>query len=334
MEREEETRSKRKGKKNKKKPRNRGRSKGCLFGCLIFILIAAVIGAVIAFFIYRDVQSTTGDMYSEIEEEQVTHQSRENNPVDVDSGQDPFSVLLMGVDTGEEGRTDQGRSDTMMVMTVNPNTNQTTIASIPRDTYVEIPGAGMDKINHAYAFGGTSLAVNTVQNLFNMPIDFYVSVNMEGLQQMVDALGGITIAPAMSFSQGGYSFTEGQPTLMNGDMVLSYVRMRYEDPEGDYGRQARQRQVVQGIIDGIASVDSIFNYRNVLSVMSDNMQTNMEFGQMVDVFTNYRNAISNMEQIQMSGSGTMMNGVYYDIIPDSELNRVESIMHEQLEINN
>lgn len=333
MEREEETRSRRNVKKKKKRPRKRSRGKGCLIGCLIIFLILAIAGAIFGFFVYRNIQSTTDDMYSGIEEEQVTHQSRENDPVNVDSGQDPFSVLLMGVDTGAEGRTDQGRSDTMMVLTVNPNTNQTTIVSIPRDTYVEIPGVGMDKINHAYAFGGTSLAVNTVQNLFNMPVDFYVSVNMEGLQQMVDALGGITITPTMSFSQGGYSFTEGQPTLMNGDMVLEYVRMRYEDPQGDYGRQARQRQVVQGIIDGIASVDSIFNYRNVLSVMSENMQTNMEFSQMVDVFTNYRNAISNMEQIQMSGSGTTMNGVYYDLIPDSELNRVESIMHEQLELN-
>jgi len=331
MKNDEETRSKRKVKKKPRK-KKKSRRKGCLIGCLIFFLILAVIGAVFAFFVYRNVQNTSDQIYSGIEEEQETHQSRENNSVDVSSG-DPFSILLMGVDTGAEGRTEQGRADTMMVMTVNPNINQTSIASIPRDAYVEIPGVGMDKINHSYAFGGTSLAVNTVQNLFNIPIDYYVSVNMEGLQQIVDALGGITITPSMSFTSGGYSFTEGQPTQMDGNMALSYVRMRYEDPEGDYGRQARQRQVVQGIISSIASIDSVFNYQDVLSVLGNNMQTNMAFGDMVDVFTNYRSAISNMEQIQMSGSGTMMNGVYYDIIPDNELNRVESIMHEQLELN-
>jgi len=331
MKNDEETRSRRKVKK-KPKRKKKSRRKGCLIGCLIFFLILAVIGAVFAFFVYRNVQNTSDQIYSGIEEEQVTHQSRENNSVDVSSG-DPFSILLMGVDTGAEGRSGQGRADTMMVMTVNPNTNQTSIVSIPRDSYVDIPGVGMDKINHSYAFGGTSLAVNTVQNLFNMPIDYYVSVNMEGLQQIVDALGGITITPSMSFTSGDYSFTEGQPTQMDGDMALSYVRMRYEDPQGDYGRQARQRQVVQGIISSIASIDSIFNYQDVLSVLGNNMQTNMAFGDMVDVFTNYRSAISNMEQIQMSGSGTMMNGVYYDIIPDSELNRVESILHEQLELN-
>ncbi|PJH64448.1 LCP family glycopolymer transferase, partial [Salmonella enterica] len=100
-------------------------------------------------------------------------------------------------------------------------------------------------------------------------------VNMEGLQQIVDAPGGITSTPSMSFTSGNYSFTEGQPTQMDGDMALSYVRMRYEDPQGDYGRQARQRQVVQGIISSIASIDSIFNYQDVLSVLGNNMQTNM-----------------------------------------------------------
>jgi len=322
------TRQRKRKKKTKKK---RGGRKGCLWGCLIFLLILLVIGLLGGLWVYNNVQNTAEEAYEPIENQQV-HESRDE-PVDVSQG-DPASVLLMGVDTGAEGRTDQGRSDTMMVMAANPNTESSTLVSIPRDTYTEIAGRGtMDKINHAYAFGGTSMAVNTVQNMFNIPIDYYVSVNMEGLEQIVDALGGITITPMSSFEQGGYSFVEGQPTQMDGNMVLEYSRMRYEDPSGDYGRQERQRQVVQAIVNSIASVDSIMNYQGILEVIGNNMQTNMTFGEMVDVFGEYRTSGSNMEQVQMSGEGTRIDGTYYDLIPEAELNRVQGTLQETLELN-
>ena len=90
---------------------------------------------------------------------------------------DPFSVLLLGVDEREG---DRGRSDTMVVLTVNPEDKTTKMVSIPRDTYTEIIGRGtMDKINHAYAFGGIEMSMATVENLLDIPIDYVVQVNME-----------------------------------------------------------------------------------------------------------------------------------------------------------
>lgn len=302
---------------------------GCLSGCLIIFLLLAIIGAVLGFFVYRDIRSTTDAVYEDLEgQEQVRAQE-----VDVSDGE-PFSVLLMGIDTGTEGRVEQGRSDTMMVMTVNPNTNQSTIVSIPRDTYTEIVGRGHnDKINHAYAFGGTSMAVNTVQNLLEIPIDYYVAINMEGLEQVVDAVGGITVVPDQSFTQSGYSFTQGQQTRLDGSGALAYSRMRQQDPQGDYGRQRRQREVVQAIISELASVESIFNYRNVLSVMGNNLTTNMSFDDMVTVFSNYHIAANNTNQDQLTGQGTRMNGIYYDIVPEEELNRVQNMLQTELELN-
>ena len=191
----------------------------------------------------------------------------------------------------------------------------------------------MDKINHAYAFGGTSMAVNTVQKLFDIPIDYYVSINMEGLEQIVDALNGITLVPDSTFQQSGYSFTQGQETQLDGGAALAYSRMRKQDPEGDYGRQKRQRQVVMAIVDELASIESILNYRNVLSVLDQNMATNMTFDEMVTIFTNYRDASSNTRQEQLSGEGTKIDGVYYDIVSDAEINRVQSLLKEDLEIN-
>lgn len=323
--------------KQSRSSRNRSRNKKStskiVFGIAFLIFnIIFLIGGYFLWQAYRDVRATTDDMYEEVD--RTEHASRQERPLDVDSGEDPFSVLIMGVDTGEYGRVETGRTDTMMVLTVNPNTDRTSIVSIPRDTYTEIIGRGtMDKINHAYAFGGTTMAMDTVQNLFDIPVDYYVSVNMESMQQIVDAVGGITVVPPLTFSQGDYSFNEGQSTQMNGPKALEYSRMRSNDPEGDYGRQFRQRQVLEGTMRRIASFDSVLNYRNILGTLSTNMRTNMSFDDMVDMFNNYRNSASNVEQLQLSGSGQMQNGVYYEMIPDEELTRVQNHLKEELELN-
>lgn len=323
------TRSNRHQHKNSKKS-----SRKIVFG-IVFLLfnIIMLIGGYLLWQVYSDIRSTTDEMYEEVEA-QEQHTSRQDKPLDVDQGEDPFSVLIMGVDTGEYGRIETGRSDTMMLITVNPNTDQASIVSIPRDTYTEIIGRGeMDKINHAYAFGGTTMAVNTVQNLFDIPVDYYVSVNMESMQQIVDAVGGITVVPPMTFSQAGYQFNEGQAVNMDGAQALEYSRMRYEDPDGDYGRQLRQRQVLEGTMQRIASFDSVMNYRDILGTLSSNMKTNMAFEDMIDMFTNYRSSASNVEQVQLSGSGQMQNGVYYEMIPEEEISRVQTHLKSELEIN-
>ena len=301
----------------------------------IFMLMFTLIGAIAAYIgwqVYSDLRSTTDEMYKPVEA-QEQHTSRQERPLDVDKGEDPFSVLIMGVDTdGPDNMS--GRSDTLMLLTINPNTEKTSIVSIPRDTYTEIVGRGtMDKINHAYAFGGTSMTVNTVQNLFDIPVDYYVSVNMEGMQQIVDAVGGIDVVPSLTFSQGEYTFVEGQTTHMDGAKALAYSRMRKNDPSGDYGRQHRQRQVIEATMQSVASLDSVMNYRSILGAMSTNMRTNMAFEDMMDMFNNYRSSVSDVEQIQLSGSGTMINGVYYEMIPDEEIARVQDHLKSELELN-
>ncbi|MEC6747662.1 LCP family protein [Marinilactibacillus sp. XAAS-LB27] len=295
---------------------------------LLVLGVLTILGLFVGWRVYSDIQSSTEDMYIPSD-----HEQKRERPVVVDDGTDAFSILLMGIDTGDDGRVEQGRSDTMMVMTVNPNSKKTTLVSIPRDTYTEIVGRNtMDKINHAYAFGGTSMSVNTVQNLFDIPIDYYVSVNMEGLQQIVDAVGGITLTPHLTFEQGGYNFKNGQQMNMNGKMALEYSRMRKEDPNGDYGRQERQREVVQTTIRKMASVDSVLNYRAVLNTLSANMQTNLTFDDMIDAFTKYNSAITTIDQEQLSGTGRLQDGVYYEFIPDEEIQRVSTIFKQELEI--
>lgn len=317
---------------NRNKPKkNKSVGKTILKVILFFMLILVAVGAFFTWRVYSDVKSTTDDMY-EGAEGQEEHTVRKDNPVDVNSGEDPFTVLLMGIDNDGDN-VEYGRSDTMMLVTVNPNTEKTSIVSIPRDTYTEIVGRGTkDKINHAHAFGKASMAMNSVQNLLDVPVDYYLSVNMESMQQMVDAVGGITVTPPLSFNQSSYSFTEGQPTHMDGAEALAYTRMRKQDPNGDYGRQFRQRQIIEGAMKSVASFDSIMNYRDILGTMGNTMKTNMSFAEMQDLFSNYRSAANDIEQDQLSGSGTMMNGVYYEIIPDEEIARVQNELKDELEI--
>lgn len=119
---------------------------------------------------------------------------------------EPFSVLMLGVD---ERKDDSGRSDTMIVITVNPEKQTMKMLSIPRDTRTEIIGHDtVDKINHAYAFGGVPMAVDTVENFLNIPIDYYVFINMEGFLQIIDTLGGVTINNDMDLTFDEYHFPE------------------------------------------------------------------------------------------------------------------------------
>lgn len=312
-------------KKSSKGPRKNKR--GLKIGLTILVVLVAVFGLFI-WKVYSDVTGTTEKIYKDIDDKEEVR----NKPVNIDKSES-FSVLMLGVDTGDLGRTEQGRSDTIMVMTINPKTNQTKLVSIPRDTYTEIAGKGtMDKINHAYAFGGTSMAMNTVQNLLDIPIDYYVEVNMQGIQDIVDAVGGIEVTSPLTFNYDGYSYTKGQSKKFDGSEALAFSRMRYDDPEGDYGRQKRQRQVIEAIVKKAATFSTITNYKDVLGTMENNLQTNLAFEDMVDIFSKYRSATSNIEQIQLEGRGVMMNEISYQQISDQELDRVSTLLKEQLEI--
>ena len=141
--------------------------------------IIAIIGLIIGGFalnVYLDLTSTLKSMYKPIDRE-LSEKREESIILDK---QDPFSVLILGVDEREG---DKGRSDTMIVMAVNPKLKTTKMVSIPRDTYTEIIGHGTtDKLNHAYAFGGIQMSLDSVENLLDIPIDYVTEVNMEGFQ--------------------------------------------------------------------------------------------------------------------------------------------------------
>lgn len=308
-------------------------SKGKKIFLIIFSIVAVlVIGLIgVAAKLYFDVSNSMQQTYESVERDREDR-LREN---DVDlSQQESFSVLLMGIDTGDLGRVEQGRSDTMMVATISPQDNQTTVVSIGRDSYVDIVGHGTtDKINHAYAFGGPAMAMNTVEKFLDIPIDHYVSINMAGLKELVDAVGGIEVDNEITFSQDGFDFAIGR-TSLNGEQALAYSRMRYEDPNGDYGRQERQRKIVEGIVKKVLSLDGITQYQTILNAVEQNMKTDMSFDDMRTLAFNYRSAFQTIKQDQLQGEGFMQDGISYQRVSDEELARVQKELKAQLNLEN
>lgn len=235
----------------------------------------------------------------------------------------PLNILLLGIDT-ETG--DKGRSDAIMVLSLKPNTNTMKLISIPRDTRTEIVGKGFsDKINHAYAFGGANMAIETVENFLDMDFDYYVRMNMSGLKELVDQLGGITVNNEIEWTDKNYTFTKG-PISLDGDKAMSFVRMRKQDPAGDFGRTKRQRKVIEGIIDKGASVGSITKISGTIDILGNNMETNLDFDDMTKLLTGYSNTRKNVESYQVQGSGTTIDQIYYLVVSDEEIAKVKQMI--------
>ena len=291
---------------------------------IIGVLLLAVIGYGIM--IYLNLTKTAKEMHEPIDRE-ISDMRVE--PIAF-KDKEPFSMLVLGVDSREG---DAGRSDTIIVLTVNPATNSTKMVSIPRDTYTEIIGKDMnDKINHAFAFGGIEMSLATVENFLDIPIDYVMQVNMESFKEIVDAVGGITVNNTLDFKVGNQTFPKGNVS-MSGEEALSFVRMRYEDPRGDFGRQDRQKQVLQAVMREGASVSSLLNYKDIFGAIGNNVRTNMTFEEMVDIQKHYRDATKEVDQLIIDeGTGETINKIWYYMMNDAELTGIQQELKEHLEL--
>jgi polyisoprenyl-teichoic acid--peptidoglycan teichoic acid transferase len=291
---------------------------------VVFLLLMIAIGAYI-YNVYSSLTNAVETMHQPIDRDQS---SKREQKVTIES-KEPFSVLMLGVD---ERPGDKGRSDTMIVLTVNPELNSTKMLSIPRDTRTEIIGKGFeDKINHAYAFGGVEMSIDTVEEFLDIPIDYYIQVNMEGFEDIVNAVGGVDVNNSLAFSAGGHNYPEGEISL-DGKEALSYVRMRKQDPNNDFGRQQRQREVIQGVINKGASFSSLTRFDDIFEALGKNVKTNMTFDEMTDIQKHYKDAGKDMQQLQLNGTGTKIDKIYYLIVEEEERQRVQSELKDHLEV--
>lgn len=290
----------------------------------IIVLLFILAGGAFAYSVWNSLTKTVDTMHTPID--RTTDKRTKDLAL---SDQEPFSMLMLGVD---ERDGDKGRSDTMIVLTVNPQKKSVKMLSIPRDTRTEIVGHGtQDKINHAFAFGGAKMSMDTVENFLDIPIDYYMKINMEGFKDIVDAVGGVTVQNDLDFTSDGIHFAKGTHTL-NGKEALAYSRMRHDDPSGDFGRQSRQRAIIEAVIKEGASLSSLTKYDEVFAALGNNIQTNLTFDDMMDIQKNYKDATKSITQSSINGNGTKIDGIYYYIVSDEEKEKVQSELKEQLSI--
>lgn len=296
-----------------------------------------VLGVGYGVYLYKSIESTAESIYeprdpiptiTNIDGGQQTDTAAISEKI---TDQEPFSVLLLGVD---ERANDVGRSDTMVVLTVNPAKHSILMFNIPRDTRTEIVGRGTeDKINHAYAFGGVNMSVQTVEKFLGSPIDYYVKVNMEGFTSIIDLLGGVEVDNPFEFTIDGELFDKG-PIQLTGEEALLFSRMRYDDPHGDLGRNARQREIIQELMNNALQVSSVAKIQNILGEVGNNVKTDITFNEMKQFIKDYRSDLKNIETIEIQGHGQRINGIYYYMVEEQERERVQNLMKEHLQRGN
>jgi len=247
----------------------------------------------------------------------------------------PITILLMGVDTGSKERKEtwEGNSDTMILVTVNPKTKKTTMTSLERDLLTDVEGSGEVKLNAAYAEGGADLAISTIQKVLDIDIDYYALINMQGMIDLVDAVGGIEVTNHFDFP---ISIAENEPEFqakvepgthkINGEQALVYSRMRYDDPEGDTGRQKRQRIVIEELVKKLMTFNSVANFEQLMNAVSKNVKTDLPIGQVMALKNTYGPAITGnnltqtfIEERQLLLTNNAGEQIYYSYATDEVL---------------
>lgn len=224
---------------------------------------------------------------------------------------EPFNVYISGIDTYGSIST-VSRSDVNMIATVNPNTHQILLTSIPRDYYVPQPCQGnqKDKLTHTGIYG-IDCTVETVENYFDVDINYYMRVNFSSVVDIVNALGGITVDNPVAFtaSDGTYSYPAGQ-VEMDGEMALRFARERYNLSGGDRDRGKNQMRVITGIINKAISPAIITRYTSILDAVSGSFQTNMSNSEMTSLIKMQIDDMSGWDIEQVSVNGTGVNSAW------------------------
>ena len=222
-----------------------------------------------------------------------------------------INIALFGIDVEDGG---VGRSDSIIIATIDTTHKKLKLTSIMRDSYVTIEGHGDDKINHAYAFGGPQLAIKTLNENFDLNIDDFVAVNFTTLPKIIDMLGGVTIditSEEVSHIPG--IDTAGTYTL-TGEQALAYSRIRYASG-GDYVRTDRQRTVLSKVFEKILSIN-FTQYPRLLSEILPMVQTNLDYSEILNLGNEVlKMGVTTLEQERFPRDGycegKMIDKIYY-----------------------
>ena len=231
-----------------------------------------------------------------------------------------YLILLVGVDKNgdDDNNTDFTRTDTIMLLKANTKTGKMDLMSIPRDSRIKIRDK-FDKVNHAHAFGGIELTMQTLRSFLGLDIDYYVQIDYQALINIIDALGGVDydVPEGINIDKGKVQIQPGENHL-DGNEVMWYLRTRNIYNNGDIGRVNTQQGFVKAMVDELVKKSKKMNLMTFISNYLKYVKTNLPMGIIMDLAANVNNFSSDkMDTHIVPGMEQSMNGVSY-YIPDYE----------------
>ncbi|MFF9668351.1 LCP family protein [Staphylococcus saprophyticus] len=284
---------------------------------LIFLsLVLVVVPIIFAIILLKSSQGAFESSFND------SDSSRKSNIRDskVNPSKDPISILFLGIDdnSGREknGQTaEKSRTDAMILSTFNADKEQIRMLSIPRDTISYIPKVGYyDKITHAHAYGGPTASMDSVEATLDLPVDYYVRINMEAFVDAVDELGGIKYDVPYNINEpntndtGKIKVKKGYQNL-NGDEALAVARTRHQD--SDLKRGQRQMDLIKKLFAKAQKADSFNKLDDVVEIVGKNAKHNLSYDEIKVLAASYLKDDIKIKSSQLEGDDDYLNGIYY-----------------------
>lgn len=284
---------------------------------LIFLsLVLVVVPVIFAIILLKSSQGAFENSFNDGDSSRKSN-IRESK---VDPSKGPISILFLGID-GNSGRekngqsTEQSRTDAMILSTFNSDKEQIRMLSIPRDTISYIPKVGYyDKITHAHAYGGPAASMDSVEATLNVPVDYYVRINMDAFVDAVDELGGIEYNVPYDISEpntddSGKIKVEKGLQKLNGDEALAVARTRHHD--SDLKRGQRQMELLKKLFAKAQNAGSFSKLDDVIEIVGNNSKHNLSYDEVKALATSYLKDDVEIKSKQLKGEDDYLNGIYY-----------------------
>lgn len=275
---------------------------------IVSVLIVVSVAVAFCYQVTRPTVASTGSFVDQ--SKQIIGLSSTNKKV---------NILVLGVD---ERQNDIGRSNVTCVVTVDPDKKNASLLWVPRDSRVEIPGNGWNKIGHAYAYGGPKLSEQTVSSLLGIPIDYYIEINMDGFKKVINALGGVDISvdkrmyyydPYDAGEVDNDGLIDLKPGMqhMDGNTALEYVRFRH-DEMGDIGRIERQQKFVKALLATVINPSVITKIPDVLKEANATFKTDIPVSEMLRLANQLNDAYKQgLKTDMVSGTPVYIDDISY-----------------------
>lgn len=307
---------------------------------ILFIVLAALllVGALGGYLFRAQLAVAVFDLFMSDKVEsslEKTYKPLKGNqtPEPVGLQSEPFSVILLGNDQREN---EPARSDSMILAVIRPKESNVLLVSVPRDTYVDIVGKGKkDKITHAFAFGGSEMARDTMEALLDAKIDYYASINFKGLKDVIDAMGGVELPIGKDIVNKGKDheiFTvKANKPIYSGQEALNYVRYR---EDSDFNRTKRQQVFLDAAAKRLMQIGQIGKVPELIEIMGDNFQTDMHPKFIIalakQLLTGSKPEITSFT---IMGEGMRLNGIYYNDAKEEDVKLAKQMIDNWMDPN-